>query len=157
MTEIISHHEKLKRGHINSYATALIRVAAEECLSTGEDAFTGILDGDGQHLIFEVHYDPDFWLTGDDESPEECAAREWVHIQVRDPQFNLSLLEIWVDLSNSRLNIDDELASEEACYGSVASKTYQVTNYLYKVLLPAIRTRIPAGENPEFYRRESKL
>jgi hypothetical protein len=133
---------------VGPYATALIRTAAEEYRITGDHTFTGFLDGDGQHLIFEVHYDPDYWLTGDDESPEAYAAREWVHLHVRDPQFNLSLLEIWVDLSNRRVNIDDETASEEARYGSVATKASQIDDYLNDILLPAIRARIAKGRNP---------
>jgi hypothetical protein len=139
--------------YISPYAAALVRAAAEECRSTGEDAFTGTLEGDGQHLIFEVHYDPYFGVTGDDESSEAFAAPEWVRLNVRDPQFNLSLLEIRVDLSNRRLNIDDEIASEEARHGSVAAKVSQIDDYLNDVLLPAIRLRWRYGGNSKAFPR----
>jgi hypothetical protein len=145
-----SHIGRLKKGHINAYATALIRTAAEEYRITGDPVFMGNLDGDGRHLVFDVIYDPYFSLIGDGESPDAYAAREWVHIQVRDPQFNLSLLEVWVDLSNGRLNTDDEIASEKARCGSVDSKIGRISNYLHDVLLPAIRTRIAVGQNPTF-------
>ncbi len=152
MTKIRSHLEKLNKSHLNPYATALIRVAAEECLVTGNYKFTGFLDGDGQRLVLEVHYDPDFWVSGDDESSKSAGAREWVHLQVRDPQYRLSLVEIWVDLSDGRLNIDDEIASEEARYGSVITMVGRLANYLRDILLPAIRMRIAVGENPEVFR-----
>jgi hypothetical protein len=148
--------EKLNNSHFNPYATALIRVAAEEYRSTGEATFTGTLDGDGQHLIFEVHYDPDFRVTGDDGSPETSAAREWVRLHVRDPQYNLSLVEVWVDLIFGKINIDDELASMETRIGPIEAMVVQLTNYLDDVLLPAIRARITTGKNPDVFQRANQ-
>jgi hypothetical protein len=147
-----SYLEKLNKSHLNPYATALIRAAAEESRTTSDQTFKGALDREGQHLIFEVHYDPSFWVDGDDESPDAIPARKWVRLQVRDPQYNLSLMEVWVDLSDGRLNIDDETASEEARNGAVAAKAAQLANYLHDVLLPAIRTRIAVGQNPDILR-----
>jgi hypothetical protein len=139
--------------YISPYAAGFIRDAAEAWRSTGEDAFTGTLDGDGQDLMFEVHYDPDFGVTGDDESSGAFAAPEWVRLNVRAPQFNLSLLEIWLDLSNRRLNIDDEIASEEARHGSVAAKVSQIDDYLNDVLFPAILARVSSGRISKPFRR----
>ena len=154
MTTRQNHLDRLKKSHLNPYATALIRAAAEEYHATGDHTFMGALDGDGQHLIFEVHHDPDFWVPGDDESPEALAAREWVRLHVCDPQYNLSLIEVWVDLSDGRLNVDDEVASEKARNGSVAAKVARLADYLDGVLLPAIQARIAVGGNPDVLRCE---